>query len=179
MWSSFSFFFQRKKTPAAVFVAFPNPLRNSELEAKERPKPRNDYLDCYTGPKVKWEESHIRKGLWNPGCRLVLGIGCVVSPRDGVVWKNQCTELFRWNLLHIERDFLGGFEGNPALVITLRLFPDGPFWSDDGETAWKQLSEKNGWFYDGLATVHPDKAMVIALVAAPLRFARQVMWGPY
>lgn len=35
-------------------------------EAKERPKPRNDYLDCYTGPKVKWEE---RKKdfltLWN------------------------------------------------------------------------------------------------------------------
>lgn len=25
-------------------------------QAKERPKPRNDYLDCYTGPKVKWED---------------------------------------------------------------------------------------------------------------------------
>ena len=69
-----SFFHRKKNTwQLAVFVAFPNPLRKSELEAKERPKPRNDYLDCYTGPKVKWEESHIRDGIMEPGCRLVFG----------------------------------------------------------------------------------------------------------
>ena len=36
--------------PDSPFRPFPRP------KAKERPKPRNDYLDCYTGPKVKWED---------------------------------------------------------------------------------------------------------------------------
>ncbi|CAK8997313.1 unnamed protein product [Durusdinium trenchii] len=31
-------------------------MRAEPVQAKERPKPRNDYLDCYTGPKVKWED---------------------------------------------------------------------------------------------------------------------------
>ena len=74
-------------------------LRTSELEAKERPKPRNDYLDCYTGPKVKWEESHIRDGIygtemqvgfWALGVLFLLGMGWYGKTNELIFFAEIC-----------------------------------------------------------------------------------------
>ncbi|CAJ1404523.1 unnamed protein product [Effrenium voratum] len=49
-----------------ALVTFDAQLAKQQEEAqlaKERPKPRNDYLDCYTGPKVKWEDTGLYKAL--------------------------------------------------------------------------------------------------------------------
>ncbi|CAK9052018.1 DnaJ protein homolog 1 (DROJ1) [Durusdinium trenchii] len=59
-----------KERPAPAggnaLVTFDAQLAKQQEEAqlaKERPKPRNDYLDCYTGPKVKWEDTGLYKAL--------------------------------------------------------------------------------------------------------------------
>lgn len=59
----------KERAPPAggnALVTFDAQLAKQQEEAqlaKERPKPRNDYLDCYTGPKVKWEDTGLYKAL--------------------------------------------------------------------------------------------------------------------
>eukprot|EP00931_Biecheleriopsis_adriatica_P033770 TRINITY_DN19583_c0_g1_i1.p1 TRINITY_DN19583_c0_g1~~TRINITY_DN19583_c0_g1_i1.p1 ORF type:complete len:1546 (+),score=422.12 TRINITY_DN19583_c0_g1_i1:96-4733(+) len=59
---------QPRPPPAGgnALVTFDAQLAKKQEEerlAKENPRPKNEYLECYTGPKVKWEETGLYKAL--------------------------------------------------------------------------------------------------------------------